>query len=383
MYNMRLADFISANMEAILAEWEEFASGIRVDAKLEPLVLRDHAELILLATLRDMGSDQSLAQQASKSKGRGGAGGEGSDQLDSASIIHGIARVGNGFNLLEVVSEYRALRASVLRLWRASNPDADVNDLDDITRFNECIDQSLARGVASYTQRVDQTRQTFLAILAHDLRNPLGSILIQAELAQHQGPIPSALRNALSKIMTSVQAIDRLVSDLSCFTSSELGAAIPIVHAPMNLDDLCHEVAVEIQSANPSRRIICDTRGDLEIIADWARLRQVISNLLGNAVQHDSSSAPVKLTLVGKVSEVVLSVHNGGTPIPAELIPTIFNPLVFSSHSPTQPRPGSIGLGLYIVRQIVAAHGGSVEVTSSESAGTLFSVHIPRQPPER
>jgi hypothetical protein len=148
---MRLADFISANVEPILAEWEAFARSVKAGAKMEPLALRDDAESILRATVRDMGSDQSPSQQSSKSKGHGGAGSAGSagsDRLDSASILHGVARVGSGFNLIEVLSEYRALRASVLRLWRASNPDPDLNDLDDITRFNECIDQSLAVGVA-------------------------------------------------------------------------------------------------------------------------------------------------------------------------------------------------------------------------------------------
>jgi hypothetical protein len=137
---MRLAEFISANLEPILWDWEVFARSLAPGAKMGKLALRNDAEAILLACIRDMAGGQTLAQQASKSKGHGGAGGAASDRLDNASSVHGVARVGSGFTLNEVVSEYRALRASVLRLWRASTPAPDLNDLDDITRFNEGID---------------------------------------------------------------------------------------------------------------------------------------------------------------------------------------------------------------------------------------------------
>jgi signal transduction histidine kinase len=379
---MRLAKFISANIEPILVEWEAFARSVTGGTKLGKLALRDDAEPILRATVRDMESAQSLSQQSSKSKGDGGAGGTVSDRLDGASVLHGVARVESGFNLIEVVSEYRALRASVLRLWRASSPQPELNDLDDITRFNECIDQSLGIGVASYTDRVDQTRGMFLAILAHDLRNPLNTISLSAQLASQEESTTPNSKEALAQVETSVRAISRLISDLTDFASAGLGAAMPISPAPVDLKAVGCEVAAEIQAANPARRITCDAHGDLTLFADDARLRQVLSNLLGNAVQHGSSDAPVTLSLAGEGADVVLSVHNGGAPIPADLIPTIFDPLVRANVAPTR-RQGSIGLGLYIVREIVTAHGGSVDVTSSESAGTLFSARIPRQPPER
>jgi signal transduction histidine kinase len=331
-----------------------------------------------------MGTCQTGAQQASKSKGHGGAGGAESDRLDNASSLHGVARVGSGFNLVEVVSEYRALRASVLRLWRASKPNPDANDLDDITRFNECIDQSLSKAVAGYTQRVDQARRMFLAILAHDLRNPLNTISLSAQVASHSSSIDPDSSQALSQIETSVQAISRLISDLIDFASTGLGAAMPLTPAPMNLELLCRETVREIQAAHPQRQIVCDAQGDLTVIGDAARLRQVISNLLGNAVQHGAADRPITLSMVAEGRDVVLAVRNFGAPIPADLIPTIFDPLVRGGNaSKHSHRAGSIGLGLYIVREIVTAHGGSVEVTSSESAGTLFSVRLPRRPSAR
>lgn len=379
---MRLGEFISTNMERILAEWEAFARSLGAGAKMDRLALRDDAGPILLACVRDMGRSQSLAEQSSKSQGHGGAGGIESDGLDDASALHGAARVGSGFNLVEVVSEYRALRASVLRLWRASHPQPDLHDLHEITRFNECMDQSLATAVAAYTRRVDQIRRMFLAILAHDLRNPLSTISLAAQVASFGGSVPPDSQEALSQIKRSVQAISRLISDLTDFASTGLGAAMPLTPAPMNLELLCREVVDEIQAANPARQITCAfPGGDLTLIGDAARLRQVLSNLLGNAIQHGAPDSPITLSLADQGSDVVLSVHNGGPPIPADLLPTIFDPLVRGNVSPMQRRQGSIGLGLYIVREIVTAHGGSVVLTSSESEGTRFTVHIPRCPP--
>jgi signal transduction histidine kinase len=375
---MRLGEFISANIERILADWEAFARTLEPGTEMAQLALRNDAESILRAAVRDMRSDQSLAEQASKSKGHGGAGGEASNAIDQASSRHGIARAGSGFNLVQVVSEYRALRASVLRLWRASIPAPDVNDIDEITRFNECIDQSLAEAVASYAHRIDQVRHLFMAVLAHDLRNPLSTISLSAIAASLGSSIAPDKKQALSQIETSVKAISRLINDLTDFASAGLGIAMPLSLAPMNLEQLGEEVVREIQAAHPTRQIVFQANGDGKIVGDAARLRQVLSNLLGNAIQHGSADGAITLTIAPNGSDnsgVVLIVRNGGRPIPADLLPTIFDPLVRGNVRDRSQ--GSIGLGLYIVREIVLAHGGSVEVTSSASEGTEFHVRLP------
>jgi signal transduction histidine kinase len=176
---MRLADFILSNTEPILQEWEAFARGIAPGAKMDNLALRDHADAILLATVHDMKTSQSASQRAAKARGRPLDDGV---ALNGASELHAVGRLGSGFDLMEVVSEYRALRASVLELWRDSAPEAHERDVEDLTRFNESIDQSLTKAVSSYTKRVDQSRDLFLAILSHDLRNPLNSIAMSAAL---------------------------------------------------------------------------------------------------------------------------------------------------------------------------------------------------------
>jgi signal transduction histidine kinase len=380
---MRLADFILGNIEPILVEWEAFARSLAPGEKMTKLALRDSAEAILLATARDMQIDQNLTQQASKSKGYGGAGGEESDRLDHASKLHGVERVGSGFDIMEVVSEYRALRASVLRLWRASNPQPDINDINDITRFNESIDQSLAEAIGSYTNRVEQSRRMFLAILSHDLRNPLNSIRMAAQLAARNTNEHLDAAKALSMIERNTETITRLTHDLIDFASTGLGSAMPLTRSPVDLEKLGRNVFEEFCFAYPQRTLRFHPNGDLTGDWDAARLRQVISNLMGNALQHGATEGPVELAIAAEESTVVLSVHNEGLPIPSEMLTTIFDPLMryANSESESQKVSSSIGLGLYIAREVVVAHGGTIAVTSTAQAGTTFTVRLPRTAP--
>jgi signal transduction histidine kinase len=156
---------------------------------------------------------------------------------------------------------------------------------------------------------------------------------------------------------------------------------MPVSPVPMDLGTLCRELHNEFRSAHPNRKIDLLSEGDLSGRWDSDRLRQAISNLLGNAIQHSPESAPLELRLSGETSDVVLAVFNGGPPIPPGELSKIFDPLVrgSSAEHPKVNRPGSIGLGLYIAREIVASHGGTVTVTSSQASGTLFTVRMPRE----
>lgn len=377
---MRLADFILANVKPILEDWDDFARSLPAGAKMDALALRNDAEAILRSSALDMGTVQSGAQQKSKSIGQGGTGGAASDRLDNASSVHGVGRVGSGFNLDEVVSEYRALRATVLRRWRESRPDPDANDLDDITRFNEAIDQSLAMAVASYTERVEQSRRMFLAILSHDLRNPLNSISLSAQVASLQRELDPDSCEALSQIETSVQAISHLVQDLLDFAATGLGARMPLTMGPVNLEMLAQEVLGELRAAHPACKLHSEIRGDLTCTCDGPRMRQVLSNLLGNALEHGAEGGRVELSIAGDEKGIVLEVRNEGPPIAANVLPIIFDPLVrdISMDRSRPRRPGSIGLGLYIVHEIVTSHGGTIKATSSAESGTIFCASIPR-----
>ncbi|MDP1798372.1 MAG: HAMP domain-containing sensor histidine kinase [Planctomycetaceae bacterium] len=376
---MQLADFIVENVEPILVEWEAFARGITPGEKMDALALRDHAGEILLATVADMRSVQSSAERSARSRGHrresDGA------SLNGASEQHAIGRLGSGFDLLELVSEYRALRASVLRLWHESESPPHHRDIDDVTRFNESIDQSLAKAVSSYTKRVDQSRDLFLAILSHDLRNPLNSIAMSASLLPHLVQPATEAVHVASQISTDAQVMARMISDLLDYTRTRLGAGMPVSPTSMDLGTLCQELHNEFQSGHPKRHIDLHLEGDLRGRWDADRLRQVISNLLGNAIQHSPENAPVALTIRGETSDIVLTVFNGGPPIPPGELSKIFDPLVrgSSAEHPKANRPGSIGLGLYIAREIAESHGGTITVTSSQASGTSFTVRLPRE----
>jgi signal transduction histidine kinase len=176
-------------------------------------------------------------------------------------------------------------------------------------------------------------------------------------------------------------AMGRMIGDLLDFTASGLGAAMPLSPTDADLTALCREVVEETRAANPKLTIRFDSHGDLTGHWDAARLRQVVSNLLGNAVQHGDETAPIEMAAQGQASGVQLSIRNAGPPIPADAIPTIFDPLVrgASPDKTKHRRPGSIGLGLYVAREVVAAHGGTIDVESSAADGTAFTVRLPRR----
>ena len=376
---MRLSDFILSNMEPILREWEAFARGIAPNSQMGSLALRDHAADILSATIRDMQSAQSATERTAKSRGVSRAGEGGGATLNGASELHAVDRLGSGFDLLELFAEYRALRASVLRLWSESKPRPDPRDLDDLTRFNESIDQSITKAVSSYTKKVDQSRDLFLAILSHDLRNPLNSIAMSAALL-HTLDEPEAIGVA-TQITTNADVMARMISDLLDYTRTRLGAGMPVSPAAMDLGALCRALFNEFRTAHPERTIHFECRGDLTGHWDADRLRQAVSNLVGNALQHSPEGTPVRLVVHEEGLDVTAEVHNGGPPIPPGELSKIFNPLVrgASAEHPRQNRPGSIGLGLYIAREIARSHGGGIDVTSTPEGGTAFTLRVPRR----
>jgi signal transduction histidine kinase len=343
---------------------------------MDVIALRDHAEDILRVTARDMVSPQSDEQQAAKSKGQGGGGSE-SAGLDRASSEHAIDRLGSGFNLVEVVSEYRALRASVLRLWGQSVRAADEDDLQDFIRFNESMDQSLAEAVKSYTHRVEESRELFLATLGHDLRNPLNAIVVSSDLLARSGQLDEENTGIASQMAAFARVMTGMIEDLLDFTRTRLGGGMPVSPTPTDLQSLCRDVLREFRASHPHRPLRFESSGDTSGEWDGARLRQVVSNLVANAIQYGGDATPVEVSVTGQESDVLVAVRNQGRPISPSAMPTIFDPFVRAPERATEHRPG-VGLGLYIARQIAIAHGGAIEVTSDETAGTAFTVRLPR-----
>jgi len=187
------------------------------------------------------------------------------------------------------------------------------------------------------------------------------------------------LLSLTTSIVRSSKRMNRMVGDLLEFTRSRLGSGVPIVRAEMNLATEAADAVAELSLAHPDRVIQLDTSGDLRGNWDCGRIGQLLANLLGNAVQHGSAGTPIVMTIQGARDGIVLRVHNYGPAIPASAIPGLFRPFkrLQSGETPSSSST-SFGLGLYIAERVVAAHGGRIDVTSADDAGTAFTVHLPR-----
>lgn len=374
---MRLADFIEQNYESILTEWVAFARSTGpAGGAMDLDALRDHAREMLQGIVADLRTPQTDAEQADKSKGNADAP---ADESDTAAEVHGADRAESGFTVSEMVSEYRALRASVIRLWTKANGSLAGADLDDLTRFNEAIDQALAESVTRYTHDLDRAKEMFIAILGHDLRSPLNAVIMASQFMLESGELAEPHLNLTTRISSSARRMNRMVADLLDFTRGQLGSGVTIVRAKMDLGRLIQQSVEEMESANPGAELSCSVSGDLRGAWDSARISQMLSNLLGNAVQHGERSSPITVTAHGEEIDVVIAVHNRGRAIPKAEIQGIFSPFKrLRSGQPAARDLSNLGLGLYIAERIVAAHGGSIGVQSSESAGTTFTVRLPR-----
>jgi signal transduction histidine kinase/ActR/RegA family two-component response regulator len=397
---VRLADFILANVEPILVEWESFARGIWPKvATADPTEMRDEAEAILRATAVDMQSPQTPAQQTEKSKGASRQSGEG-DDLTRVSASHGRGRVVSGFELWAVVAEYRALRASVLRLWRESEPTPDLCDLDDVTRFNESMDQSLTHAVRSYAEQVERDRETlmaneqasrrkaeasnrakdlFLATLSHEMRTPLNAIVGWLSILRHEDAETRHFQEGLKVIERNTAAQLQLIDDLldvSRIVSGKLRVDIQ----PCDLAEVINAGVNVTRTAAEARGVTLDVRLDPSArgaLCDGVRIQQVVWNLVSNAVKFTPKGGQVYVTLSREESSFQIQVSDTGQGISRDLLPHVFDRFR-QADSSMRRRFAGLGLGLSIVKYIVEAHGGTVEATSpGEGKGSTFTVRLP------
>jgi signal transduction histidine kinase len=370
---VRLADFIDANLPAILAEWEAFASSLLPAAGgLDSVALRDHAEDILRAVANDLRTAQTRAQQSAKSKGQAIVR---PDATETAAQTHALLRATGGFTIRQLVAEYRALRASVLRLWSDTGvygPQA----MEDVGRFNEAIDQAVAESVDYFTTEVDRWRAVFLGVLGHELRGPLNAILLTSKLVAAMSA-GTTINEHTGKLLHSGERMRLLLDDLLDYNRASLDIGIRVSRTPIDLAAACREEIEELRAARPDAKIEFATPGAVKGSWDASRIKQVLSNLVINAAKYGDRGGLIRVDLRDQGSEVHLSVENTGPGIPKERVNLLFEPLRRSTIADSQTDRESLGLGLFIVRQVALAHGGRVSV---ESAGgrTRFTVTLPK-----
>lgn len=371
-----LAEFIRAEVDAIVDEFAEFArSHVESAKRLSLEELRDTAAELLKHIAQDMNSDQSESRRSDKSRGDTP---ENSPAVTEDAKSHAHARLAARFSLSEVVSEYRALRASVLRRWREADGGDHVSAVDDVVRFNEAIDQALTESIAWYTSQRDRSREVLTGVIAHDLRTPLGAILMSAQFLSRSKASGGPEAKAAGRIVSSASTMAKMVSDLLDFTQVRMGGNLSISPAVMSLRELCHDAVAELRAFHPERAIELEVQDPLDGYWDRDRLRQVISNLVGNALAHGAADTPVMVRAAKTADGIELAVHNFGEPVPSGHQSDIFDPLTRLPKNGSGGRQSSgIGLGLFIVKGIVEAHGGSVSVASDRDAGTTFTVTMP------
>ena len=377
---MKFDRFIQDNLDAIVGEWEAFARTLLPAGKpMSDLALRNHSREILQVIVKDMQTSQTELERSSKSKQAELAAGA----SETIAAAHGALRYAAGFDLAQVVSEFRALRASVLALWRRSETTSGkMPAIEEIARFNEAIDQALGESVGRYSSDVAASRDMFLAVLGHDLRSPLQGIETASYVLVMPTLSDAARQQTAMRIRRASRTMSSLITDLLEYTRSRLGLGIPIERFDCDLHQVCEEAVDAIRSTHPEQEIVQYLSGDLHIKADCARLQQVLSNLLNNAVQHGDERLPISLSARGDGDAIVLAVSNSGEPILADALGLIFEPLVqvpSTTYDMTRRPRSSLGLGLFIVREIVLGHHGTIDVQSSAAAGTVFTIRLPRQ----
>jgi signal transduction histidine kinase len=248
------------------------------------------------------------------------------------------------------------------------------------------LEHKVATFVDLHRQRLERERladelremlrlnEMFVAAVSHDLRSPLSTLLMGASVLQGQLGDPT-LERTLARMRSSAERMGGMLDQLYDLARVRLAGGIAIDPAPTDLRRLVSRVSEEFGLTHPERSVVIeDDVGPTEGYWDEQRLARMLANLIGNALRHGTPREPVRVRLIGGGPAAVIEVHNGGA-IAASVREHLFDPF----RRGTQPARDALGLGLYIVRQIVLAHGGTIDVRSSEADGTTFRVQLPRR----
>jgi PAS domain S-box-containing protein len=218
-------------------------------------------------------------------------------------------------------------------------------------------------------------REQMMGVLGHDLRNPLSAVRGLSGMMLMQDELPEKVRESAQRIDLASRRMSEMIETLLDFTQSRFHGSLPVERRSMDLVEVTRNVVEELRASHAGREILLDAPEVLHGAWDAARMAQVVSNLVGNALIHGAAETPVELSLRNGGGDAELRVSNRGTPIPPELLDRLFEPFRRGEANGNGPR--SLGLGLYIVREIVKAHGGSICVDSNSDA-TVFSVRLAR-----
>jgi hypothetical protein len=373
---MKLSSFITTRRNQILETWKESAlEGAPRERRMSVARLRDHLGELLEAIARDI---DAASRGAPAPRDRAHTQTTWS-HVEAVGARHGAGRMHAGITLTEMISEFPALRSVVARLWRQSLPSATMVDLEDLIRFDEALDHALTQSVTEFVGRLDRSRETFLGILGHDLRDPLSTIIIAARLMREEELDLSRAREMADRIVATGERMHQLVVDLLDVIRARIGGRMPIESRELDLGDVIRNIADEFTTVHPERDVQVHISGNLRGYWDDKRMSQAVGNLLANALRHGASDRPIDVSATADESEIAITVHNEGPPIPDDKRDHLFEPFSTATREVIGERkPTRLGLGLYIANAIVGGHGGRIDVESEPEQGTTFTCHLPK-----
>ncbi|MFS8981266.1 sensor histidine kinase [Cupriavidus necator] len=368
--NMRLHEFIRANIEGILTAWEqELNHG---DSSGSPIRLGARRRLtreILLEIATGLQKAGTIHLDVSTRPAN----------PEVAPSNHGGQRLATGYSLLELQTEYRVLRSVVVSEWMKVRHSWLQQEIADMAHFHAALDRALGESTNAYVAGLDRSRDIFVGVLGHDLRGPINAALLNIRLLARDSDLRDQSRAAALRIERSVRQMNELASELLEFVSIHFGRPRPLSLCDVSMSRICEEAIGDAQTLSPDRQFVAQLDDNTTGRWDAHRLRQAVYNLLRNAIDHGAVDAPIGIATRGDKDSVSVEVHSRGEPIPPGSLARIFDPFTQASSGEADMKiQGSIGLGLFIVRDVATMHDGSVSVTSTAEEGTTFRIEVPR-----
>lgn len=352
----RVADFIRTNKARIAQRWQdEVRADLPALKTLARPVLEEHLDEFLDGLIRWIEGDTDTAERAFECLVEGAA----------------LQRLGYGVGLETLSREYSKIRMVLVR--ELLDIPVDEETRDSMLRFHEGLDRAINTAMQRYASRREEVRERFISILGHDLRDPLATVKISANMLASNPAIKNEYRLVAARITRACSRMQRMVDDVLDFARGHLGNGIPANPTQNDMGDICRAAVDEVSAANPQRQITLEVTGELRGAFDRDRVHQALGNLIANAIHH--TKGPIEVRAYEQDHEsVVTEVTSHGAPIPEDLRRRIFDP--FARGEISGPHKG-LGLGMFIVNQIALSHGGTCDIESDPSA-TTFSVRWPR-----
>jgi signal transduction histidine kinase len=356
-----VAAYLRANKQALCAAWEsEVTDQLAALRRLPRTVVIDHLPEVLAAMADWIDGHEQRAMIGFKALADG----------------HALTRLGHGIDADTVAREYSRLRQVILRAL-LSVPATSSEVREGLIRFDAAMDLAVNDAMRLYGERLAAIRDRFIAVLAHDLRSPLGSVRLSAQTLleiEHVGDRETALA---ARVVRGADRMQRIIDTVIEFARGHIGGGIPAVPIAADMGALCRLAADELVAAHPDLAVTVELRGDLRGSWDADRVQQALANLLSNAQRYrHGGPVTVRAWESDDHQHVTTSVTNLGPVIAPALLPTLWEPFF---RGDTTNRQG-LGLGLAIVNMIAVAHGAVCSVTSSAEEGTTFTIEWPRTP---